>query len=157
VVFRPFGSWLQTTALAAAVGQSQLLTAFVSGVHLLGLTLIVGAALISSLRLLDVVFGERSVVEVTAATRWGITVGLIVSVASGVLLVAPRAAAAVENRVFQIKMLLLVAAVVVHFVVYLPVTCRANVGPALRRVTGAAGLALWFGVAAAACVFILFE
>src|SRR5262245_47879520 len=94
-------SWLQTTRLAATMGQSQLLTAFVSGVHVRGLTLIVGSALVSGLRLVGWMFPDRPVEEDTPAAVRGITVGLTLSVITGLLLLAPRAAAAAENSFFQ--------------------------------------------------------
>jgi hypothetical protein len=69
------------------------------------------------------------------------------SAATGLLLVAPRATAAGHNMFFGLKMLFLVLAAAVQFGL-------------LRRDTraiGAAGLALWLGLAAAACAFILLE
>jgi uncharacterized protein DUF6644 len=143
--------------MATTIAQSQLLNGFLSGIHLLGLTLIVGGALVSSLRLLGIIFPERPVLAVTAAAGRGIILGLAVSVATGFPLFASRATTIAENGFFQIKMLLLVTAVVFHFTLYRRVTRRLDVQPRLLKFTGAWGLALWFGVAAAGCAFILLE
>ena len=157
MVFAPALAWLQSTRIATTIGHSNLLTGFISAIHLLGLTLIAGAALVSSLRLLGVVFPERPVPDITGAARRGIALGLAVSVGSGLLLFAPRAATVFDNGFFQLKMLLLTAAVVFHWTLYRNVTGRADAGPFLLRLTGTLGLTLWFGVALAGCAFILLE
>ena len=77
--------------------------------------------------------------------------------ATGVPLFASRASTIAENGFFQIKMLLLTIAVVFHFAIYRQVTRRPDVQSRLLKLTGACGLGLWFGVAAAGCAFILLE
>ena len=147
---------VETIARASALGQSTWLIGVVSGVHLIGLTLIVGSVLVSSLRLFGVLFAERPVPDVTSGTRRGIVTGLILSVTSGLLLAAPRAVLASGNAIFQLKMFLLAAAVGFHLVVYR----RALAGDPVAvppRVAAATGLVLWIGVVAAGSAFILLE
>jgi hypothetical protein len=148
---------VQASRIAMTIGGSTLLSGLVSGLHLLGLTLLVGGSLVSSLRLLGILFPERPVNDVTAATDRGMTLGLTISIATGLLLFSPRAVATVSNRLFQIKMLVLLTAAGFHFGVRRRVTRRPDAGPQLLRFTGACGLALWFGVALAGCAFILLE
>jgi hypothetical protein len=150
-------SWLQASPIAAVMGQSQLLTGLVSGLHLLGLTLIVGGAFVSSLRFLGWMFPDRPAADVASAAVGGITIGIILSVATGIVLLAPRVAAAAENGVFRLKMLLLVTAAAFHFVFYRRLARRAGQSRGLLRVAGALAVLLWFGVAAAGCAFILLE
>jgi hypothetical protein len=50
-----------------------------------------------------------------------------------------------------------VAAAVFHFTVHRSVTQRASRTTPLLRATGVVGLALWLGVAATGCAFILLE
>jgi len=157
IVFGPFFAWLQTTRIATTVAESLLLTAALSSIHLIGFTLLMGGAVVSNLRLLGVLFPQRPILEVTGPTGRGIVLGLVVSVATGLLLFSARAPAAIENGVFQVKMLLLVAAAVFHFGLHRKVTRRAPAMPVLVRLTGALGLTLWFGVALAGCAFILLE
>jgi hypothetical protein len=157
VIPGPLLAWLQASRIAATVGGSTQLTGFLSAIHLLGLTLVVGGALVSSLRLLGALLPERPVRDVTAAAGQGMLLGLTISVTSGLLLFAPRASAAAENTFFQVKMLLLVAASVFHFAVYRRVSRRRDASAGVLRLTGALGLALWFGVALAGCAFILLE
>jgi hypothetical protein len=153
VELAPLLSWVQDSRVAATIGQSSLLTGFLSGLHLLGLTLVVGGALVSGLRRLGLVLGDRPVAEVTRPISRGMSIGLAVSVATGLLLFAPRASTAARNSIFQSKMLLLLTAAVFQFAV----AHRLDARPPLLKLTGSAQLALWFSVAAAGCAFILLE
>jgi hypothetical protein len=157
VTLASFFSWLETTDVARAVAESLLATASLSALHLIGFTLVTGSALVANLRVIGVVLGQRPILEVTEPARRAIAVGLAVSVATGLLLFAARAASISVNGAFQVKMLLLVAAAVFHFTVHRAVTQRASRTAPLLRATGVVGLALWLGVAASGCVFILLE
>jgi hypothetical protein len=157
VALGPFFAWLQTTRIATTVAESLPLTAGLSSIHLIGFTLLMGGAVVSNLRLLGVLLPERPVLEVAGPAGRGIALGLVISVATGLPLFAARASVAIENGVFQLKMLLLVTAVVFHFAHHRRVVRRDPATPSLLRVTGALGLMLWFGVALAGCAFILLE
>ena len=153
----PLLSWVQTTRIATAIGGSTLLTGFLSAIHLLGLTLLVGGALVASLRMIGLILTDRPLNDVTPGPVRGMSAGLVISVGTGLLLFAPRAPAAAGNSFFQVKMLLLGAAVAFHFAVYRGVSRHFDAKPSRIKLTGGLGLMLWFGVAAAGCAFILFE
>jgi hypothetical protein len=87
------------------------------------------------------------------ATR-AILVGFAISGVSGVMLFSARASVAVQNGFFQLKMLLLLAAVVCQVVVS---RRFGAAGTGTTRVVGALGAALCFGVIFAGCAFILLE
>ncbi len=148
---------IETAGIARVVGESLMLTASLSALHLIGFTLVTGGALVANLRVLGALLTQRAIIDVTAAASRGIAVGLAISIATGLLLFAPRATSASANGVFQMKMLLLAAAAVFHFTVHRSVTRRASVTAPVLRATGAVSLALWLGVAVAGCAFILFE
>ena len=150
----PFFAWLETTALATTVKDSLLLTGGLSAVHLLGMTLITGGALISNLRLLGALLPTDDLLTITRAAARGIAVGLVLSVSSGVLMFLARATAASVNPTFQLKMLLLITAVVFQFSGH-RWACKHALGRASLRMVGAAGLLLWVGVAAAGAYYIL--
>ena len=155
-----FGSVLarvQSSGIATTIGQSQPITALLSAVHVLGLTLIVGSTLVSSLRLLGIVLRDRPVGEVTAGPRRGVLVGLAISVPTGLLLFTPRATAAVQNGFFQVKMLLFASAVLFYFTFYRHVVRGDGTAYFQLKVAGALGLILWFGVVLAGAAFILLE
>jgi uncharacterized protein DUF6644 len=157
VGLEPFLAWVQTTPVATTIGQSLLLTGFLSGIHLLGLTLLVGGAVVASLRMLGVILTDQPITDVTRAPRRGMAVGLTISVASGLLLFAPKAAADAENSLFQLKMLVLLTAAVFHFTLYQRISRRPDAAPLVVGFSGGLGLMLWFGVAVAGCAFILLE
>ena len=152
-----FVIWAEGSGLAQAVAQSAILTGLLSGTHLVGLTLVVGGALVSSLRCVGVLFPDRSVREIVRPIVSGITLGLGISIATGLLLVAPRLSTALANRIFQVKMLLLVVAAAFHFAVYHRVGRGGDAGLGTLRAIGVTELALWLGVALAGCAFILLE
>lgn len=152
----PFFSQVEASGIATAIRESALLTGTLSGLHLIGLTLLVGSVLVSSTRLVGMLFHDQPVGEVTRATRGGSIVGLALSVSTGLLLVAPRIATASNDRIFRIKMLTLGAAIAFHFSVYLPAARgrRSRVSPAIA---GSVAFLLWCGVLLAGCAFILLE
>jgi uncharacterized protein DUF6644 len=148
---------LEASGVARTVGGSTPITAALSSMHLLGFTLLMGAALVSNLRLMGLLLPDRPLLEITRPAAWAIAAGLCVSVTTGVLLFAARATTAAASGAFQLKMILLVAAVVAQFWVQRRVTARARVTRFQLRAVGGLGLTLWGGVAAAACAFILLE
>lgn len=152
-----FFAWLEGTRIALAVRDSLLLTGALSAVHLLGFTLTTGGALVANLNLLGVLFRERPRVEVTRPASRGIAVGLAISALTGALLFAARASAASVNGIFQVKMLLLVTAVLFHLSVHQRVARDEAATSMLRRGTATIGLLLWTGLALAGCAFILLE
>jgi hypothetical protein len=148
---------LQGNRFALAVSHSTLWTGLTSGLHLLGLTLVVGGAVVTGLRLLGMVLTDRPVSDVARPVGRGMLLGLAVSVTTGVLMFAPRAGSAASDRRFQTKMALLAAAALFHF----GVTRRAvRTGDDARislKLVGALELLLWLGVALAGAAFILLE
>jgi hypothetical protein len=152
-----FFMWLETTGVARLIAESLVVTASLSAVHLIGFTLVTGGALVANLRLLGVLLHQRPIVEVTEAATRGIALGLAISIVTGLLLFSSRAASAIADGTFQVKMLLLVAAAFFHFTLHRNVTRSASVAVPVLRATGAFGLTLWLGVALAGCAFILFE
>jgi hypothetical protein len=156
-VLNGFAAFLETTTVAAAIRQSTLLTGLLSGLHLVGMTLIGGSALVSGLRATRAAFADFPVPDVTRMTRRGIAIGATISVVSGVLLFAPRASTAIGSGYFQIKMLLLAGALTFHFIIHRAPAGRRNSSAVALRVSGAVGAALWFAVILAGCAYILLE
>jgi hypothetical protein len=152
----PFFAQIEASAVATTIRDSVLLTGTLSGLHLIGMTLIVGSVLVSSTRVAGILFHDQPVAEVTRAARRGTVVGLTISIATGLLLVAPRLTTAAANGTFRVKMLILLTALVFHFSIYQPAAqgLRPVMSPAIAA---SVGWLLWFGVALAGCAFILLE
>ena len=147
--------WLENTNLATSVAGSTMLTASLSAVHVIGFTLVVGGALVANLRGLGALFRKRNV-DVVGPTNRAILVGLAISIATGVVLFSARATEVAENGTFRLKMLLLVLAVLIHFVFQAPEAKRVD-APRRVRTASVVSLTLWLGLAATACAFILLE
>jgi hypothetical protein len=151
-----FFSQIEHSTIAIAVRDSTVLIGTLSGLHLIGLTLLVGSVLVSSAGLGGLLANDQPIAEITRASRRASIAGLIISVSTGLLLVSFRLNMSTENRSFQLKMATLFAAAVFHFVVYAPAARgqRSLVSPAI---TGWIAFLLWFGVVLCGCSFILFE
>jgi hypothetical protein len=117
-----FFAWLQSTSIARAVAETQMLIAALSAIHLIGLSLVVGSSFVSALALTGLAFPGWSRTEMAATSR-AVVVGLCISALTGALMFASRAEAASQNSFFQLKMLLLIAAAV----------CQLAISRAVRR------------------------
>jgi hypothetical protein len=148
--------WIQSSSVATLVGQTQLVNAGLSSLHLVGGTLLVGGVLVSSLRLMGAVLRNRPLPEVTEAMRTGILIGLAINIVTGLLMLSPRIVDAAANWIFELKMALLAAAIVFHFVWYRS-AARGNRVSLPAGAVGAIGLTLWLGVLAAGVGFILLD
>jgi hypothetical protein len=114
--------------------------------HLLGLTVLVGAIVLMSLRLLGLVMTSRPVSEI-AGELWGWSVlGLLVQLASGFVLFTSESTRWYSSGPFWAKMTFLFLAILFHFTIYRKVTRRDDLAPTVYRLTGALALTLWFGV-----------
>ena len=105
------------------------------------MTLVGGGSLVSGLRRIGILFPDQPLSEIAATARRLITVGVAVSITTGVLLFSARASTASVNGIFQLKMLLLVTALAFH----------------MARRGGAFAPVLWYSVIVAGCAFILLE
>ena len=148
---------LQSSWLAHTVGESQMLTASLSALHLVGFTLVMGSAVVSNLRLLGALFADQPATDITRPARRALLLGACLSATTGSLLFMPRAASAVANDFFRVKVALLAVALLFLAIVQGRVSRRASTEPGQARLMGAIGLALWIGAALAASAFILIE
>jgi len=151
-----FVSQIESSSLAITVRDSSILTGTLSGLHLIGLTLLVGSVLVSSAGLAGLIVNDQPVAELTRATRRASIVGLIISITSGLLLVSFRLGMSASSQAFRIKMLTLLVAALFHFTVYVP-AARGQRSPVSTKLAGGIAFLLWFGVVLGGCAFILFE
>jgi hypothetical protein len=149
--------WLESTTMARAISGSLIFTASLSAAHLLGFTLVSGAAFALNLRLAGAMLRHAALADVVQPAGRLLALGLAVSVATGALLFAGRATSIAANGIFQTKMSLLVIAVVWQLAVHYRLTRPAAPSPQAVRAIGVTGFALWLGLAVTACAFILLE
>lgn len=147
-------AWVEATGVASAVRDSLWLTASLSAVHLLGVTLVGGGALIAGLRYSGLVFGDQAVAAVARPAGRAMLIGLGITVLTGALLVSPRASASAANGFFQVKMLCLLGAAACD--VFVRRRGYAVPGP-LATSAGLVRSVLYGAVLFAGCAFILLE
>lgn len=145
---------IEAARVATAVRDSVVLLAALSGLHLVGMTIIVGTAIVIALQLISRAFSGVSHAAVLVPASRMLLAGLSLSLVSGLLMVMPRASASVANPTFQLKMLALVAAVTLHVVVVRPLSSRDS---SSTRLAGAAHVLLWMSVAVLGAMFTLLE
>jgi hypothetical protein len=133
------------------------MTASLSAVHLLGFTLLSGAAFVLHLRLMGAMLRRAAVAEIARTASVLIALGLVISIVTGSLLFAGRATSIAPNGIFQAKMALFVLAVLWQVPVQRRLALATPLSPSLERVIGFVGLAVWLSLAATACAFILLE
>jgi hypothetical protein len=154
----PAFEWLQHTYLGETIRHSATLIATLEIVHLIGLTLFLGAILMVDLTLLGRGVGSYPASRIARQlNRWTLA-GLAVMFVSGPILLTSEAARCYKTPAFWIKMALLALAVVFHFTVHRRVTLAEPPvkGPA-AKLTGVLSLALWVGVALAAKAIAIFQ
>jgi hypothetical protein len=148
--------WLETSSWAETISQSQMLLATLSSVHLLGLTLIMSAMLVSNMRVLGAMFRAVPAGDIHRPATRMLGLGLAISVVTGFLLVMPRAATAVANPTFRLKMALIAAGVLAYGIIVVRTPDDGNAG-GVSRALSAAALVLWAGALLAGLAFILLE
>ena len=143
--------WLETTSLASAMREWLWLYPIVEILHIIGLAVLVGAAVLFDFRLL----GVSRTLSVAALARhllpWA-RVSLFLIVPSGLMMFTAHATEFATNPAFQLKLALLAAAAVnataFHLGTYRTVTAWDHGAPApsAAKVSAILSLLLWSGV-----------
>jgi hypothetical protein len=146
--------WLEGTALAVAMRQWIWLYPIVEVIHIVGLVVLVGGAVMFDLRLLGASRHVR-VVELAGHLLPSAWVGLGIVVPSGLLMFAAHAAEWATSPIFRVKMVLLAAAglnvLLFHRGIYRTVGGwdRRRSVPFAARAAAMASLLFWLGAIAA--------
>lgn len=141
---------IQDSALAHLVSKSNhLVGAGLQIVHVLGFVVLLATLLLISLRLLGLIFTERTVPQVARGATTLLWWGLAAAAATGLLMFIATPLLYVRKPVFLVKLALLVVAVVGQLTLFRKVAALDDPQPALARATAVAALLIWFGVAAA--------
>jgi hypothetical protein len=140
---------LEASAYGAAMRGSYFLYPLANLMHLFGLVLLVGSAILMDLRLLGV---GRSVPLAPVVRLLGVSAaaGLVIMACSGFSMFAADAGPLSMNPVFQIKMLVLATAVL-NALLFRALWQRrlagwASSAPGVPKVQAALSLALWLAV-----------
>ena len=117
MVFR----WIEASPLAETIRQSSWLYPFIEIIHILGIVLVAGSAILFDIQLLSRT--RKPVIEDRYLLSWSKR-GLILAIPSGILLFTTNALALSRDPIFGLKLLLLFLALInawiFHIRVYLP-------------------------------------
>ena len=117
----PFVQWLAATPLSAVIGGHEWVTPLVQTVHILAIAVVMSAILMTDLKALGAIgqgetmrrFSQRYVPWMLGA--------LVVLLLSGSVLIIGEPKRSLENPVFILKMLMLLAALAITAVIHAPV------------------------------------
>ena len=138
---------IQNSAVAHAVSKSNhMVGAGLQIFHVLGFILLLASIVLISLRLLGLAFAQQPISKVGRDATRLIWIGLVLTVASGTLMFVSSPRMYYYNPAFELKMLLLVVAVLVQVLLLRRVSASDSPTPVLVRTTVALSLASWFGV-----------
>ncbi len=146
----PFFEWCESTGLGLVVRESVWLFPVIEAVHLLGLCMLGGALFLVDLRMLGAGLKGTPLPALARQARPWLVAGVVVMLASGVLLFLSEAVKCYYSQAFWVKITTLPAGLLFTFVVRERVAAAADdhVGFTVAA-TGAASIALWVTVAAA--------
>ena len=147
--------WLQTTQVASAIGENEILFPWIESVHVLAIVLVVGTIWIVDLRLLGFAsldLTARRVMRDVIPYTWG---AFGVAALTGSLMFSSDAVHYAHNRMFQVKLVLLALAglnmAVFHLIGVRDIARWDKVdgrAPIAARAAAAISLLLWIGVVA---------
>ena len=141
-----FFEWIDTTSFGLMLKDSVFAAYVLEIVHLLGLTLLLGAIFVMSFRLFGILMKDRPVSMVAAELSTWTLVGIGIMLTSGVLKAFTEPMKLYYNDPYWWKMYFLILALVFHFTIFRKVTRSDNASRLVHGVTGAMALILWFGV-----------
>jgi hypothetical protein len=102
-----FCQWLENTVMGTAIRESAWLFPTIETGHLFGIISLVASTSILDLRLMGIAFLGMPVSKMVSRCLVWAWVGFSVQVITGFLLFSSEASKMYDNRVFQIKMLLI--------------------------------------------------
>lgn len=144
-----FCLWLGATPLSQAIANTAWIIPTVQTLHILAIAALFSSAALVDLRLLRVVGGQEPTIGFARRFLPWIWVALPVLFVSGAVLITAEPYRSLENPVFQLKMALLILAVLVTALLQRPLAQDDGYweGEGARAVTGKAlaltSLALW--------------
>jgi len=151
-MFEHFLQWLESTAPAVAISQSDWLFPGIESIHVMAITLVVGSISMVDLRLLGINLRHRPVGELMAEILPWTWLSFAVAVTTGALLFSSSATHYWGTVPFRAKMAVLALAgvnmAVFHATTYRSVERwgRAAHTPAAAKAAGGISLGLWIGV-----------
>lgn len=138
---------LQETPIGHVIGKSPLSVGFATQVvHILGFVLLLSSVALSNLRLLGVVLPSVPLADIFWSARKLLWTGLGLVVLSGSLLFISFVKLYYFNPAFQLKILLLLLAVMLQITLFRSLGSSTQLPSPLIKAVAIFSLLLWFGI-----------
>jgi hypothetical protein len=149
-MFRPIYQWIDTTAISQFLQASTYTFPVTEVFHLIGLTILLGAAFVVCLRLLGFGLQQPAAQIYRGIWAWSWT-GLILVFGTGLILLIAEPIKLSNNSAFPYKLAFLAAGLALHFLAYLVLLKpgRAEAFPGLSKIVAILILTCWFGAGVA--------
>lgn len=141
-----FCRWCNESFFGHGIRDSAWLFPFVEVFHLLALGLLGGTLVLVNLSLMGVRFGNFTTPQLARELRPWMRGSIAVMLLSGFLLFSTEAVKMYGNWAFQLKMILLLLALLFTLTLHRRVIEAPSSGAGLRRLTAVVCLTLWLGV-----------
>ena len=143
----PFFKWSDSSWIGVTIRSSRVYFPVIETLHLLALTLLLGAIFMLNLRLCGLVMKNLPIHQVSRDLSPWLFGSLIAILVSGFMLFASEAMKCYASGPFQVKMLFLFGAIAYHFTIYRKVTKADREPKRIWAVTaGLISVVLWLGV-----------
>lgn len=142
----PLFQWFEATNIGTVIRESIWLFPVIQCGHLLALAMLGGSVLVVDLRLLGLGLRDQPVDSLARKVHPWLIGSLVTIIGTGILMFLSEAQKCFYSPPFWYKMTLLVAATLFTLTLRRRVLAGSG-GPIRQRLTAAASLALWFGVA----------
>jgi len=146
-----FCAWLEQTPPSEMIQSAGWIVPTVQTIHILSVALVMTSVLMIALRLFGFLWRDQPFERVTARFLPLIWWPLLVLLLTGIVMIVGEPARALRNPIFQLKMALLLAALVATFAFLRLLRNPASAEPAAQpraapRVVAGISLLLWVGI-----------
>ena len=146
--FLPIFQWFDDSWVGHTINASSWLFPAIEAVHIVALAVLCGAIVILNSRLFGITLPHKPVRRLAEEFAPWVLVSLLTILATGLMLLSTEAMRAYESVPFQVKMVLLLAAIVFHYTIYSKVVYSPDMKmrPMWNKLAATLSLMLWFGV-----------
>jgi hypothetical protein len=142
--------WIEQTRLSQAIQVTDWVVPAVQTVHILAIAVVAGSALMIDIRLIGVMGADQPMKSVSARFLPFIWWPLLILLATGAIMIIGEPARSLKNPAFQLKMMLLIAAIVVTGLFQFLQRRNPAFGTGTRRgaavTTAVLSMLLWTGI-----------
>jgi hypothetical protein len=147
----PIFKWFDGSAMGLWVRDSRWIFPAIEAVHIVALALLFGAVLMLNLRLMGLTLTNKPMAQLAKELSPWVLCSLIIILSTGTLLFSSEAMKSYASVPFQVKMVLLFAAMIFHYGIFNRVT-KSDFSTAHRvwsTLAAVVSILLWLGVGVA--------